>query len=146
MRTKGIGPRNLGISKTSPLKQTNQERLAEIKLTRNRLANEGKKKKDKPKYETIDPNDFPTLGASGGLGVIGGGAKLLGKAITKLAGSLAKNPRTARLADKINIPHHIKVRKAKKAKELKDQIKNTGHINLKYASKRGQRRPDGTRY
>jgi len=73
-RTKGIGPRGLGVS---PLKQqTDHKRLAEIKLTQERL--------NKPKHERTKPwKFFPkprVVGGAGGLELIGGAGRGIVKA------------------------------------------------------------------
>jgi len=86
MRTKGVGPRNLGIPK-SPLKQ------------------DGKQKTEKHKQKLINsvenvPYEGPQ-GAAVGAGLIGGGGVALSKLGTRIAARLAKSPKTAKLANKI---------------------------------------------
>ena len=73
---KGCGPKRLG---TSPLKQTDHERLAEIKLTRERL--------NKPKHErTKTWAKLPkprTLGGAGALEMLGGAGLIRGFNLSK---------------------------------------------------------------
>ena len=73
---KGIGPKRLG---TSPLKQTDHKRLAEIKLTRERL--------NKPKHEkTKTWGKLPkikTVGGAGALEMLGGAKVIRGFNLSK---------------------------------------------------------------
>jgi hypothetical protein len=73
---KGCGPKRLG---TSPLKQTDHERLAEIKLTQERL--------NKPKHERTKSWKFlpkpKTLGGAGALEMLGGASVIRGFNLSK---------------------------------------------------------------
>ena len=69
-RTKGIGPRGLGVS---PLKQqTDHKRLAEIKLTQERL-NKPKHERTKPWVKLPKPRTLSGAGAFELISGVGGG-------------------------------------------------------------------------
>jgi hypothetical protein len=74
---KGCGPKRLG---TSPLKQTDHERLAEIKLTRERL--------NKPKHKRTKtwaklPKVQGARGGAGALEMLGGASVIRGFNLSK---------------------------------------------------------------
>jgi len=73
---KGIGPKQLG---TSPLKQTDHKRLAEIKLTQETL---NKPKREKTKTFAKLPK-VKTVGGAGALGVLSGASVMRGFNLSK---------------------------------------------------------------
>ena len=84
MRTKGVGPQGLGVPNASPLKQTRTEHSK--RLTQN--------------IQDV-PVESTRTGSAVGAGLIGGGGQALAKLGTRIAGALAKSPKTAKLANKI---------------------------------------------
>ena len=101
MRTKGVGPRGLGVS---PFKQTKKQQSI--------MQNEDGSAYTKEQAETEHiksltqniqdvPVESTRTGSAVGAGLIGGGGQVLAKLGTRIAGALAKSPKTANLANKI---------------------------------------------
>ena len=128
MKRKGCGPQGLG----SPLKQTKQSNNSDAY---NDIMS-------RPIVQT--DNKVQDFGGGAFSALYGGSTKALGKGLMTLAGKLAKNPKTANIAGKIQ--KAVKPNAGKSAETLKQEaIQNKIKQHQKYASKRGQRRSDGTR-
>lgn len=107
MRTKGIGPRGLGIS---PLKQTKRQSIMQNEdgsaYTKEQAKNERKEsllQRERLRDSFYSNYNKPARpkGAAVGAGLIGGGGRALAKLGTRIAGALAKSRKTAKFADKL---------------------------------------------
>jgi len=101
MRTKGVGPRGLGVS---PLKQTRKKQS----IMQNEDGSEYTKEQAGAEHrqsllDSVQDVSVESTrqGAAVGAGLIGGGGRALAKLGTRIAGRLAKSPKTAELANKI---------------------------------------------
>jgi len=101
MGTKGVGPRGLGVS---PLKQTRKKQS----IMQNEDGSEYTKEQAATEHrqsllDSIQDVSAESLrqGAAVGSGLIGGGGRVFANLATRIAGGLAKNQRTANLANKI---------------------------------------------
>ena len=101
MRTKGVGPRGLGVT---PFKQTKKQQSI-MQNEDGSAYTEEQAKTEHIKRLTQNIQDVPVestmRGSAVGAGLIGGGSQALAKLSARIAGGLAKSPRTAKLADKI---------------------------------------------
>jgi hypothetical protein len=138
MKRKGCGPQGLG----SPIKQTGllSNKLEQEPATREEIKQALRDYAIKNK-DNVKPQD---MGGGAFAALYGGGAKMIGKGLMNIAGKLAKNPKTAKIAS--TIQKAVSPNAGKSAKTLnQENAQRRIAEHQKFASKRGQRRPDGTR-